>query len=159
MTFRLLVGPSGSGKTTRALETFKQFTPSEHLSSARLIVPTVSDVLQIRRLMLSDPEFPGILGDPICTFPRFASDLLPNSQATKTASYSPFSTLLTKSRPTTSLLSNAETLVLATQVSRTPMHAIMRAVPPRRFSVSTGFSFQHPPPPVYRTRAVWARTR
>lgn len=77
MPVRLLVGPSGSGKTSRALDTFKQFTPSEHLSSARLIVPTVSDVLRIRRLMLSDPEFPGILGDPICTFSRFASDLLP----------------------------------------------------------------------------------
>jgi len=78
MPVRLLVGPSGSGKTTRALDAFKRFSPSEHMSSARLIVPTVSDVLQIRRLMLSDPEFPGVLGDPISTFASFASDLLPS---------------------------------------------------------------------------------
>jgi len=73
---RLLVGPAGCGKTGRALEIFKQFIPSEHQDSVRLIVPTILHVLQIRRVLLSDPRFPGLLGDPVCTFYELARGIL-----------------------------------------------------------------------------------
>lgn len=83
MAVRLLVGPAGSGKTDRALKILKQFTPSEHQHSVRFIVPTVSQVLQLRRLLLSDPEFPGLLGDPVCTFHRLASDIMASAGLTR----------------------------------------------------------------------------
>ena len=83
MAVRLLLGPAGSGKTGRALRIFKQFTPSEHQHAVRFIVPTVSHVLHIRRLLLSDPDFPGLLGDPICTFHRLASDILADAEGAR----------------------------------------------------------------------------
>jgi len=80
---RLLVGPAGCGKTSRALEIFKQFTPSEHQDSVRLIAPTLFHVLEIRRVLLSDPEFPGLLGDPICTFYELARGILAQTERVK----------------------------------------------------------------------------
>lgn len=81
MPIRLLVGPNGSGKTTRIVKSFKQSPPSRHRSSVRLIVPSVSRAIEIRKLILSDPEFPGILGDPICTFTRLAREILDGADA------------------------------------------------------------------------------
>lgn len=76
MSVRVLAGPAGSGKTARLLTTFRQFKPSEHRNAVRLIVPSTADVLSIRRLLLSDPGFPGFLGDPVCTFDRFSLEIL-----------------------------------------------------------------------------------
>ncbi|HAH88114.1 MAG TPA: hypothetical protein DCL60_12175, partial [Armatimonadetes bacterium] len=72
MAVRLITGPAGSGKTGRALRIFKQFSTMEHEQSVRFLVPTVSQCDGLRRLLLSDHKFPGFLGDPVCTFFRFA---------------------------------------------------------------------------------------
>ena len=79
MPVRVFIGPTGSGKTCRVLGIFKQFTPSEHCDSVRLIVPTISQVIQIRRLLISAPEFPGFLGDPVTTLYEFARDFVNRS--------------------------------------------------------------------------------
>ncbi|MHB0998847.1 MAG: PD-(D/E)XK nuclease family protein [Armatimonadota bacterium] len=76
MAVRLLTGPSGSGKTGRAIEVFKQHSPLTHQHSVRYIVPTVSQVMQLRNVLLSDPKFPGMLGNPVCTFYDLARDIL-----------------------------------------------------------------------------------
>lgn len=76
MAVRLLVGRAGSGKTSRALTIFKQFAPAEHQPSVRFIVPTFPQVLHLRRLLLADSDFPGLLGDPICTFYELSRDVL-----------------------------------------------------------------------------------
>lgn len=81
MPVRLLIGPVGSGKTSRALDIFKQFAPSEHQHAVRFIVPTVSHVLGIRSMLLSDSQFPGLLGDPICTFHRLMGDILMSAES------------------------------------------------------------------------------
>ncbi len=76
MATRLLVGPTGSGKTSRAVKIFSQFTAREREHSIRFIVPTITESRLIRQQLLADPEFPGLLGDPVCTFYAFASDIL-----------------------------------------------------------------------------------
>jgi ATP-dependent helicase/DNAse subunit B len=97
MPVSLLLGPPGSGKTGRALATFKRFTPSEHQDSVRFIVPSLRYVLDTRGRLLSDPEFPGLLGDPVCTFLQFATEILaPSGSAPKRLSE--FQKLLTLRR-------------------------------------------------------------
>ena len=80
MAVRLITGPAGSGKTGRALRIFKQFSTMEHEQSVRFLVPTVSQCDGLRRLLLSDHKFPGFLGDPVCTFFRFAGDVLADAR-------------------------------------------------------------------------------
>ncbi len=79
MPVHIIVGLNGSGKTTRILQTFRRFSPSEHQASVCLVVPSVSQAIRLRKLVLSDPDFPGIFGDPICTFTRLATELTPNA--------------------------------------------------------------------------------
>ena len=79
MPIHLLIDPAGSGGIHRILDIFKRFTPTEHQSTARLIVPSVSRVIRLRKLLLADPGFPGIFGDPICTLTRFASEVCPDA--------------------------------------------------------------------------------
>jgi len=83
---RVLVGPAGCGKTGRAFEIFKQFAPSEHQGSVRLIAPTLFHVLQIRRVLLSDHQFPGLLGDPVCTFYELTRGILAQMEHVKCVS-------------------------------------------------------------------------
>jgi hypothetical protein len=86
VSVRLLIGPNGSGKTTRALREFGQFTPLQQHQSVRFVVPGISQVLDLRRLVLSREthESPGTLGDPFCTFRRLAEELLGARPITET---------------------------------------------------------------------------
>jgi len=86
VSVRLLIGPNGSGKTTRALQEFGQFTPLQQHQSVRFVVPGISQVLDLRRLVLSHEthESPGILGDPFCTFQRLAEEMLGTRPITET---------------------------------------------------------------------------
>ncbi|MHB0913980.1 MAG: PD-(D/E)XK nuclease family protein [Armatimonadota bacterium] len=72
----VILGSAGSGKTRLAIERLRRFAPSEHRRSVRLIVPNLSQALDLRRMLLADPEFPGFLGDPICTLYEFAKERL-----------------------------------------------------------------------------------
>ena len=86
MSVRLLIGPAGSGKTTRALREFGQFTPLQQHQSVRFVVPGISQVLDLRRFILSHTTHRshGILGDPFCTFRRLAEELLGTRPITET---------------------------------------------------------------------------
>ena len=95
MTVRLLIGPAGSGKTTRALQEFRQFTPLQQHESVRFVLPSITQVLDLRRLVLSDwthkthkshmtHSLPGLLGDPFCTFQRLAGEMVGAQPITET---------------------------------------------------------------------------
>lgn len=92
MSIRLLIGPAGSGKTTRALQEFGQFTPLQQHESVRFVVPTLTQVLDLRRFLLSHRthmshathSLPGILGDPFCTFQRLAGEMVRARPITET---------------------------------------------------------------------------
>lgn len=89
MAVRLLIGPAGSGKTTRVLQEFKRFSPLQQHESVRFVLPSISQVLELRRFVLSDESYEsngsyethkshrahGILGDPFCTFQRLAGEI------------------------------------------------------------------------------------
>lgn len=76
MAVRVLAGPAGSGKTTAILKSFMQHTPSEHQFHARIVLPTLRQVLDVKRVLLDTPEFPGFFGDPVCTFFGLANEFL-----------------------------------------------------------------------------------
>ena len=89
MSVRLLIGPAGSGKTTRALQEFRQFTPLQQHESVRFVVPGISQVLDLRRFILSHMTHTthrshGILGDPFCTFRRLAEEMTGTQPITET---------------------------------------------------------------------------
>lgn len=101
MSIRLLIGPNGSPPQADALQAFRQFTPLQQHESVRFVVPGISQVLDLRRFVLSDEsygtygshgthkthktyEFPGILGDPFCTFQRLAGEILGSRPITET---------------------------------------------------------------------------
>lgn len=76
MPLRLLAGPVGSGKTTCLLDTFKRFSPAESLSSVRFVTPNLSHARRVRKLLLSDPSFPGFFGDTVLSLQGFASEII-----------------------------------------------------------------------------------
>ena len=75
MAIQLLTGPAGSGKTTEAVSLFKGFLRRGKFDVARYLVPTLDQAQKIRKLILDDPQIPGLFDRTVGIFFDFSEEI------------------------------------------------------------------------------------
>jgi ATP-dependent helicase/DNAse subunit B len=113
MGLELLLGLPGTRAADELLQIFSEYSTIEHDEGVRYVVPTPSHVYHLNEFILSRPDFPGLLGDPVRSWNDFLLEIIAPTDAIRRISRAEYDMILDQ------LLSECSETVFA-RISRFP---------------------------------------